>query len=82
MGDPSWVYNQSWDYGTATGVSLYPRLDSAACEPVADKMRSYCEHDDYYCNSGTSLHTESAYLLLYAYNAIGFILGLLGDSCP
>lgn len=81
MGDPSWVYNQTWDYGTATGTSYFPRNDSAACEPVADKMISYCDDNDEYCDSGSSLYIHASYLTRYTSNAVDFVLGLLGDSC-
>lgn len=37
MGDPSFVAGLSWDNGTAENVSYFPRLDTASCDPVADK---------------------------------------------
>lgn len=39
MGDPSYVTGLSWDNGTAENVSYFPRLDTASCDPVADKSK-------------------------------------------
>jgi hypothetical protein len=40
MGDPSFVAGLSWDNGTAENVSYFPRLDTASCDPIADKSKS------------------------------------------
>lgn len=82
MGDPSWVNGTSWDAGTAdNGTSYFPRLNNTACDPVADKMISYCDYNDEYCNSGTSIVIHASYLTRYTSDAYDFVAGLIGDDC-
>lgn len=82
MGDPSWVNGTAWNAGTAdSGVSYFPRRNSGACAPVADKMVSYCDANDEYCNSGTSIVIHASYLTRYTSDAYDFVAGLVGDDC-
>lgn len=82
MGDPSWVNGTSWNAGTATnGTSYFPRLDNSACDPVAGKIVSYCDYNDEYCNSGTSIVVHASYLTRYTSDAYEFVTGLIGDDC-
>lgn len=78
MGDPSFVAGLSWDNGTAENVSYFPRLDTASCDPIADKMISYCDSNDYYCDGGTSIVVHANYVTKYHSEAVDFVVGLLG----
>lgn len=46
MGDPSFVTGLAWDNGTAENVSYFPRLDTASCDPVADKSKLFVASQD------------------------------------
>ena len=74
-GETSHVPGQTWDFGTSTLPGLFPRLDPAACDPFASKIRDYCNFDDPFCASGGNLtvHLED-YFLQYDKEAADFII--------
>ncbi|KUI62785.1 Acetylxylan esterase 2 [Cytospora mali] len=78
MGDPSFVAGLPWDNGTADNVSYFPRLNTSACDPVAGRMISYCDANDYYCDSGTSIVVHANYVTKYHSEATDFVVELLG----
>ncbi|KAJ0118611.1 hypothetical protein J7T55_012863 [Diaporthe amygdali] len=77
MGDPSFVKGLAWDRGNASNVSFFPRLDNAACLPVAEKMISYCDSGDYFCDNGTSadaLTIHESYVQVYGVDAAEYVV--------
>ncbi|KAJ4422180.1 hypothetical protein N0V82_003149 [Gnomoniopsis sp. IMI 355080] len=83
MGDPSFVKGQSWDRGNASNVSYFPRLDNAACEPVAQQFISYCDSGDYFCDNGTSadaLAIHEGYVQEYGSEAATYVIEHI-DGC-
>ncbi|KAH8780290.1 cutinase [Diaporthe sp. PMI_573] len=81
MGDPSFVKNLFWDRGNASNVSYFPRIDNAACLPVADKMISYCDENDYFCSNGTTpdaLTIHQTYVQRYGTEAAEYVVDKIG----
>jgi hypothetical protein len=62
MGDPSHVPGLSQDVGTSTKNGVFPRNNTAACAPSANITQSYCNSDDEFCDSGTSLQVHVSYV--------------------
>ncbi|ROW00459.1 hypothetical protein VPNG_07926 [Cytospora leucostoma] len=82
MGDPSFVEDVPWDRGNASNKSFFPRLDNIACLPVADKMISYCDAEDYFCDNGTSadaLAIHLGYVEEYGAQAVEYIVDKIGE---
>lgn len=60
----------------------FPRLDNAACAPVADLMISYCDSGDYFCDNGTSpnaLAIHEGYVNEYGTDAAQYVIDKIGD---
>lgn len=61
---------------------FFPRLDNAACAPVADLMISYCDSGDYFCDNGTSsnaLAIHEGYVNEYKDQAAQYVIDKIGD---
>lgn len=63
------------------GKQYFPRLDNAACLPIADKMISYCDFSDYFCDNGTapdSLTIHQTYVQRYGTEAAEYAADKIG----
>ncbi|KUI63425.1 Acetylxylan esterase 2 [Cytospora mali] len=83
MGDPSFVKDLPWDRGDASNESYFPRLNNEGCIPVAEKMISYCDAGDYFCDNGTSadaLSIHEAYVWKYGVEVVAYVVAQIG-SC-
>lgn len=59
----------------------FPRIDNAACLPVADNMISYCDSNDYFCDNGTTpdaLTIHETYVQRYGTEAAEYAAGKIG----
>lgn len=52
FGDPSHVANATYNRGTADNNGIFPRDDVDACEDLGDRIVSYCDTGDVYCDNG------------------------------
>lgn len=55
-------------------------MDNVACLPVKDKIVSYCDSGDYFCDNGTSanaLAIHEGYVAEYGAAAASFVAGKL-----
>ncbi|ROV98007.1 hypothetical protein VMCG_06955 [Cytospora schulzeri] len=81
VGDPSFVKGLPWDRGNASNGSFFPRLDTTSCLPVADKMISYCDAGDFFCDNGTStdaLLIHESYALRYGAQIVEYVVDKIG----
>jgi acetylxylan esterase len=75
MSDPSHVPGQAQDVGTSTKAGVFPRVNTAACGPSAAITKSFCNDNDKFCDSGTSLKVHISYVLAFGTQAAQFITG-------
>ncbi|KAL9058017.1 MAG: hypothetical protein Q9162_002009 [Coniocarpon cinnabarinum] len=63
FGDPTHIPGQPYDRGNGTHFGLFPRLNPGACDPFADKLRSYCNDGDPVCEDGLNIdeHIDEVY---------------------
>ncbi|KAJ0122399.1 carbohydrate esterase family 5 protein [Diaporthe amygdali] len=73
MGDPTHAINQPYDEGTSTKNGVFPRNDSSGCAPVANKMVSFCNSGDTFCDSGQNLTVHLSYVQDNGTSAVNFI---------
>ncbi|KAK4462235.1 cutinase, partial [Cladorrhinum samala] len=73
FGDPSRTAGAPWNVGTSTKSGLAPRENVTACEPFADRIRSYCDTGDVYCDLGNVTTAHGAYFRLYGVEAAEWI---------
>ncbi|KAF7884104.1 uncharacterized protein EAF01_011527 [Botrytis porri] len=79
MGDPSHVPAETFNAGTAKNNGLFARQNIAACP--AEKTVSYCDDQDEFCDSGTSLQVHLSYVTTYGTAAAKFITDkMAGES--
>ncbi len=80
FGDPRHVINQSFDQGTSQHNGMFPRTDAQlqVLGGYAARIQAYCDTDDKYCDSGTSISIHTSYLSRYQDAAAAFVLGKIG----
>lgn len=64
-------------------VQYFPRLDNKACFPAAEKMISFCDSGDYFCDNGTAanaLEIHEGYVPEYGAKAVDYVVGKI-DGC-
>jgi acetylxylan esterase len=80
MGDPSHVPGQPQDIGTSKKNGVFPRVNTAACGPSAPITASFCNDNDEFCDSGTSLQVHESYVQVFGMQAAQFIVSKVGNS--
>ena len=66
-----------------TNIQFFPRPDLAPCQPYANKMASYCQSGDYWCDSSYGVSEDEALYIhgmedsTYREAAIEFVLQTL-----
>ncbi|PSR83389.1 cutinase-domain-containing protein [Coniella lustricola] len=74
MGDPSKTTTETFLQGTSTKNGIFPRQDIAGCGAVANRMVSYCNAGDTFCDSGNSLQVHLSYVQNNGTSAVTFVL--------
>jgi acetylxylan esterase len=76
MGDPSRVAGAAYDVGNATGQSVFPRSNGARVQELGlgGRLRSYCDANDTYCDSGSSSLVHASYVMRYGADAAAFVV--------
>lgn len=54
---------------------IFPRLNLTACEPYTDRIRSWCDTGDVYCDRGNNTRIHGSYFTNYTDVAVDFIVG-------
>lgn len=80
MGDPTHVPNLSQDVGNSTKAGVFPRMNIAACGTSAAITQSYCNADDKFCDSGSSIPVHLSYVQTFGTQAAQFIVGKVGGN--
>jgi acetylxylan esterase len=78
MGDPSFALNQPQDVGTATKGGIFKRNNTAACP--SSIMKSYCDFNDTYCDTGKSILVHVSYVKVYGDVAAQWIIEKYGAA--
>lgn len=52
FGDPTHRNESSFKHSNGTGNGIFFRSDISACEALGNRIRSYCEAGDPYCDAG------------------------------
>ncbi|CAK7203036.1 hypothetical protein SEUCBS139899_005765 [Sporothrix eucalyptigena] len=62
IADPTHVANTTYDVGNSTNNGVIPRANTTVCAAYSDRMQSYCEANDFFCDSGnsTAIHLAEA----------------------
>ncbi|KAK2629580.1 hypothetical protein QTJ16_000400 [Diplocarpon rosae] len=74
MGDPTHVPGQPQDVGNSTRAGIFPRMNTAACAGMAPITKSFCNDDDRFCDSGTSIPVHLAYVQGFGTQARDFVV--------
>lgn len=74
MGDPTFVYNQTYDVGTAQRNGVVVRENPDGCDTFAPKMQSYCDAGDPYCANGNDINVHHGYVPEYGAAASAFVV--------
>jgi len=74
FGDPSHVANATYNKGTSKKDGIFERDDISACETLGDRVVSYCDTGDVYCDSGADRAVHSLYLERYGDDVVKFIV--------
>jgi hypothetical protein len=76
FGDPSHVADASYNRGTANSDGLFPRVDQDECERLGDRLRSYCDEGDVYCElSGPrDEDVHGSYIRRYGEEVVDFVV--------
>ena len=59
---------------------IFPRQNSSACGSYTDKIRSWCDTGDIYCDSGNNTKTHGSYFANYTTDAVDFIVGKFNET--
>ncbi|PFH57360.1 hypothetical protein XA68_15164 [Ophiocordyceps unilateralis] len=76
FGDPSHVVNVTYDRGTSVRNGIFNRTSSSvqACNAFADRIVSYCDEGDYYCDRGRKRTVHSLYMSRYGAEVRRFVV--------
>ncbi|KAK4210571.1 carbohydrate esterase family 5 protein, partial [Rhypophila decipiens] len=75
MGDPSHVASAPFNRGTSIKDGMFPRLNTTAgCAAVQDKMVSYCDTGDVFCDRGDDQGVHRRYIQVYGAEAVAFVV--------
>jgi len=80
FGDPRHVPGLTFDLGTSRRSGLFPRnaTQDNLLTGQSSKIRSWCDRNDTFCDSGFSVNVHLTYLNRYQDAAASFVLGLIG----
>jgi cutinase len=81
FGDPRHVVSgPNFNAGTSTRNGLFPRNSTqiSLLNTFSPRIRAWCDANDEFCASGTSLNVHLTYLNRYQNDAANFVLGLIG----
>jgi acetylxylan esterase len=73
MGDPSHVPGLPQDVGNSTKAGIFPRNNTTACSQYASITQSYCNANDTFCDSGSSIAVHISYVQVFGTQAAKFI---------
>ncbi|KAK0620982.1 cutinase, partial [Immersiella caudata] len=79
-GDPSHTTNATWNQGTSETSGLFPRVNITACDPYSDRIRSWCDVGDVYCDRGNNTRIHGSYFANYTDVTVDFIVGKYNAS--
>ncbi|OLN81912.1 Acetylxylan esterase 5 [Colletotrichum chlorophyti] len=74
MGDPSHVNGMPYNKGSSQNDGVFPRQNTAGCNAVADRMISYCDNGDTFCDRGRSVQVHLGYVRRSGDDATQFIV--------
>ncbi|KAJ4397855.1 hypothetical protein N0V93_002092 [Gnomoniopsis smithogilvyi] len=74
MGDPSKAQNETFINGTSTKNGIFPRQNVNGCSSIEKRMVSYCNANDTFCDSGSSIQVHLSYVQNNGTAAMNFIL--------
>ncbi|KAM4067038.1 cutinase domain-containing protein [Hirsutella rhossiliensis] len=76
FGDPSHVINTRYDKGTSVKNGVFERNNATVrvCETYSDRMVSYCDTGDVFCDNGQDKKVHSSYIKRYGDDALKFIV--------
>ncbi|KAM7192870.1 Acetylxylan esterase 2 [Naviculisporaceae sp. PSN 640] len=81
MGDPSHVASAPFNRGTSKKDGMFPRLNTASgCAAVQDKMVSYCDTGDRFCDRGDDEGVHRRYIQVYGAEAVSFVVNKVNSS--
>ncbi|MCJ1447755.1 MAG: hypothetical protein MMC23_008266 [Stictis urceolatum] len=76
MGDPVNIAGEKFLVGNSTHNGTFPRDNAAdwVKTGLAGRLRSYCDANDTYCDSGKSLAVHLSYVQVYGKEAVKFVV--------
>ncbi|PLB44158.1 cutinase [Aspergillus steynii IBT 23096] len=74
MGDPGHEPGVSFDVGTSTKPGLFHRFTDIECPGYSDKIQSYCDSNDPFCDRGLNQNVHNGYIKEYGDQAVKFVV--------
>ncbi|KOS21794.1 Acetylxylan esterase 2 [Escovopsis weberi] len=74
FGDPTHIPNLPYDVGTSVKKGIFQRNSTANCLKSKDKIISFCDTGDIYCDGGSNLTTHHIYIDKYGSQMVDFIV--------
>ncbi|KAL6868778.1 hypothetical protein ACO1O0_000096 [Amphichorda felina] len=75
FGDPSHIANATYNKGTSKNDGIFDRDDISVCEDkLADRIVSYCDTGDVYCDAGDDRAVHGEYIERYGDEVVDFIV--------
>lgn len=74
IADPTHVAGTSYDVGNSTHGGVIPRANTTVCDAYSDRMQSYCEANDFFCDSGNSTAIHLAEANTYEDEVVSFVV--------
>lgn len=83
FGDPSHVANTTYDKGTSVRNGIFGRNREAmgVCDKYTDRMVSFCDTGDVYCDMGNDKAVHFLYFEKYADEALKFVVDRFNGDC-
>ncbi|KAH7625332.1 cutinase-domain-containing protein [Sordaria sp. MPI-SDFR-AT-0083] len=78
-GDPSHTVNGTdggapWNLGSSTHNGIFPRENMTSCLPLADRIASWCDTGDVYCDNGQDSTVHGGYFGNYTTETVNWIV--------
>ena len=77
FGDPSHSNQASYNRSNGTGSGVFYRSDISTCEALGNRIRSYCEAGDPYCDVGGAQASPTVhlkYIINYGAEAAKYVI--------
>ncbi|KAJ5500570.1 hypothetical protein N7453_009621 [Penicillium expansum] len=74
FGDPTHIANTTYDRGTSVHNGVSPRTNNTVCREYSDRMASWCDKGDEFCDAGNVDAVHGLYIQKYNSTMIQYVV--------